>query len=145
MTDAQRMLMAQEGTGPMQNGRFLPYKDSEGRLTIGYGHLVENGLAAEVANMQFQVDIADAVQAARQLFSCYDSLSRTRQLVLISMAYNLGHDGLSKWPHFISAVQIGQYDEAADQLLDSKAAREQAPARYQQLASMMRVNRSEWT
>jgi lysozyme len=144
MTDAQAMLMAQEGTGPIQNGRFLPYKDSVGKLTIGYGHLLEAGIPAEVANMLFQVDLADAVHAARQLFSCYDSLSRPRQLVLISMAFNLGKDGLSKWPRFISAVHASQWDEAADELLDSKAAREQAPARYQQLAKMMRDNTSAW-
>jgi lysozyme len=144
MTDAQAMLMFQEGTGPTKDGRFLPYRDSLGKLTIGYGHLVDKGIPSAVATMLFQCDLADAIEDVRALFSDYDSLSRPRQLVLISMAFNLGRDGLSQWPHFISAVKIGQFDEAADQLLDSKAAREQAPARYQQLAKMMRTNVSEW-
>jgi len=139
------MLMSQEGTGPIQNGRFLPYKDNLGKWTIAYGHLLEDGIPAEVANMLFQCDLADAVQAARELFSCYDSLSRPRQLVLISMAFNLGKHGLAQWPRFISAVHASQWEEAADELLDSKAAKIQAPARYTQLAAMMRVNQSEWT
>ena len=90
MTDAQQMLMSQEGTGPRdEHGRFLPYEDSVGKLTIGYGHLIEKGIPADVANMLFQCDLADAIEDVRHCFSCYDQLSRPRQLVLCSMAYNL--------------------------------------------------------
>lgn len=145
MTDLQCMLMAQEGTGPRDaHGRFLPYPDSVGKLTIGYGHLVEKGLPPDIALMLFQCDVADAIEDVRHNFSCYDQLSRPRQLVLCSMAYNLGRVGLSKWPRFIGAVHLGKWDEAADELLNSKAAREDAPARYRQLAQMMRENTSTW-
>lgn len=145
MTDVQAMLMAQEGTGPRdEHGRFLPYPDSVGKLTIGYGHLVEKGLPSDIALMLFQVDIADALDDVHHNFSCYDQLSRPRQLVLISMAYNLGRAKLSKFVRFIGAVHLSHWDEAADELLDSKAARQDAPARYQQLAQMMRSNVSEF-
>jgi len=145
MTDVQIMLMSQEGTGPRDNhGRFLPYPDSMGKLTIGYGHLVEKGLPPDIALMLFQCDIADAIEDVRRCFSCYDDLSRPRQLVLISMAYNLGRERLSVWTHFIGAVHRGEWDEAADHLLDSKAAKHDAPARYQQLAKMMREDTSQW-
>ena len=145
MTDLQRMLMQQEGTGPRdEHGRFLPYPDSLDKLTIGYGHLVEEGIPADIANMLFQSDIADALDDVRHCFSCYDQLSRPRQLVLISMAYNLGRAKLAKFVRFIGAVHLGKWDEAAEHLLDSKAAREDAPARYQQLATMMRDNVSEF-
>ena len=145
MTDAQAMLMAQEGTGPRDaHGRFLPYPDSMGNPTIGYGHLVSKGLPADIALMLFQCDIADAIEDVHRCFSCYDDLSRPRQLVLISMAYNLGRERLSVWTHFIGAVHRGAWDEAADHLLDSKAAKHDAPARYQQLAKMMREDTSQW-
>jgi lysozyme len=145
MTDLQQMLMQQEGTGPRnEHGWFLPYTDSVGKLTIGYGHLVEKGLAPDIALMQFQVDIADAIEDVRHNFSCYDQLSRPRQLVLVSLAFNLGRDKLSKFVRFIGAVHRFDWNDAADELLDSKAARQDAPARYQQLAKMMRDNVSTW-
>jgi hypothetical protein len=50
---------------------------------------------------------------------------------------------LSKFVRFLGALHLGKYDEAADELLNSKAAK-QAPARYQQLATMMREDVSEW-
>ena len=145
MTDAQQMLMAQEGTGPRdEHGRFLPYEDSVGKLTIGYGHLIEKGIPADVANMLFMCDLADALDDVHHNFPCYDQLSRPRQLVLISMAFNLGRERLGKFVRFIGAVHLGKWDEAADELLNSKAARSDAPARYQQLATMMRDNVSAW-
>lgn len=145
MTDLQQMLMEQEGTGPRnEHGAFLPYMDSAGKLTIGYGHLVDKGLPADIALMLFQVDIADAMDDVRHNFSCYDALSRPRQLVLISMSYNLGRKKLGKFVRFIGAVHLGHWDEAADEILDSDAARKDAPARYRQLAEMMRSNTSEW-
>lgn len=129
----------------MKDGSFYPYKDSVGKLTIGYGHcLDEKGISSDLALMLFKMDIADAIDDVRYSFSCYDTLSRPRQMVLISMAFNLGRAGLAKWPRFIGAVHLGNWDEAADHLLDSVAAKSQAPARYKQLADMMRDNVSEW-
>jgi lysozyme len=143
-TDLQAMIMSQEGTGPMHNGRFFPYVDTVGKTTIGFGrNLDAKGLSADEAQILLNADLADAIEDVRHVFSCYDQLSRPRQLVLLSMAYNLGRVGLGKWPRFISAVHLGKYDEAADHLLDSLAAK-QAAGRYRQLAEMMRTDTSEW-
>ena len=145
MTDLEQMLMQQEGTGPRDaQGRFLPYEDSVGKLTIGYGHLVEKGLPSDIVLLLFHVDIADALEDVRHCFSCYDQLSRPRQLVLCSMAFNLGRERLAKFVRFIGAVHRSDWEEAADEIMDSKAAREDAPARYRQLAQMMRENTSQW-
>jgi lysozyme len=59
------------------------------------------------------------------------------------MAFQLGRARLGKFVRFIGAVHLGKWDEAAAELLDSKAAK-QTPARYQQLAAMMKSNVSVW-
>ena len=144
MTDLQTMLMSQEGTGPRdQHGRFLPYPDSLGKLTIGYGHLVEKGVPPDIALMLFNTDIADALDDVQHVCSCYDQLSRPRQLVLVSLAYNLGREKLSQFVRFLGAIHLSHWEEAADELLNSKAAK-QAPERYSQLATMMRTDLSLW-
>jgi len=144
MSDIEDMLHAQEGTGPMRDGRYFPYQDSEGIWTIGCGHNLESqGISADVQRMLLMEDIANAFDAVHHNCSCYDQLSRPRQLVLLSLGFNLGKGKLAKFVRFLSALHLGHYDEAADELLNSKAA-QQAPARYQQLASLMRTNESPW-
>jgi lysozyme len=136
--------MSQEDAGPRgPHGEFLPYQDSLGNWTYGYGHLASKGLPSEIALMLFHADIADALDDVRHNFSCYDTLSRPRQLVLVSMAYNLGRDRLSKFVRFIGAVHLGKYDEAADEMLNSLWAK-QVGMRAVTLARMMRENVSEW-
>ena len=146
MTDVEAMLIQQEGTGPQTaQGRFLPYLDTVGKLSIGYGrNLTDNGVSQVEARGMLGNDIVIAMQIVRQLFSVYDQLSRPRQLVLISMAYNLGQAKFSKWPRFIDAVHRGDWQTAAMELLDSKAARTDAPSRYKQLATMMLEDTSTW-
>lgn len=145
MTDVEAMLKAQEGTGPMKNGRLFPYIDTVGKLSIGYGRCLDTkGISEDEARMMFSSDVADAITDARSVCSIYDQLTRARQLCLISMAFNLGKDGLNKWPRFLNALHNEDWNEAADEILNSKAAREDAPARYRQLASMMRESRSPW-
>lgn len=146
MTDLEAMLRQQEGTGPMKEGRFYPYHDSKGLLTIGYGRCLDRkGMSQDEATMLFHADIADAIDDVQHVCSIYGQLSRPRQLVLISMAFNLGREGLAKWPRFLGAIHREDWDDAADELLDSKAARGDAPARYKHLAKMMRENVSTWT
>lgn len=144
MTDAEAMLMAQEGTGPFKDGKFFPYVDSVGKVTIGYGHNLDaKGLPHDFALMLLRGDIADAIDDVRYCFSCYEQLNRPRQLVLISLAFNLGREKLNKFVRFIGAMHLAKYQEAAEHLEDSLAAK-QAPVRYQELARMMRDGTSTW-
>ena len=143
MTDIEDLLIKQEAV------RLRPYDDATGKplqpgdvligkLTIGCGrNLSDTELSQEEWQMMLSRDIASAIRDVRVLCPVYDALSRPRQLVLISLAFNLGRARLSLFKRFISAVEVGDYDSAADELLDSRAAK-QAPYRYNQLAWMMR-------
>lgn len=69
----------------------------------------------------------------------FDKLSDERQDVLIDMSFNLGRPRFSKFQKMIGAVQVGDFDEAAAQILDSKAARDPLTKdRYENLAKEMR-------
>lgn len=144
MTDAAAMIMQQEGTGPYSDGHFYPYVDSVGKSTIGYGHNLDaKGIPQSIALSLLMTDLADAIEDVRQCCACYDALSRPRQLVLVSLAFNLGRTKLAKFVRFLGAIHTSHWDEAADEILDSEAAKH-APVRYQQLATMMRENVSQW-
>lgn len=66
-------------------------------------------------------------------------LTDARQDVLIDMCFNLGRPRFSKFAKMIQAVQDGDFDEAANQILDSKAARDPlTKGRYENLANEMR-------
>jgi lysozyme len=138
MTDLQAMLIQQEGM------ELKPYVDTVGKMTIGVGrNLADKGLSREEAIVLLNNDIADAIEDVRHTFSCYDQLSRPRKMVLVSMAFNLGRERLSKFVRFIGSVHRGDWNNAAEELLDSKAAM-QAPGRYKELARMMRDDTSAW-
>ena len=128
----------------MAQGRYFPYQDSVGKWTIGYGrNLTDNGISKDEAMIFLNADIADAIEDVNHCFSCYDDLSETRKMVLVSLAFNLGRARLAGFVRFIGAVHREAWDDAANELLDSKAAK-QALNRYKELADMMRTDVSMW-
>ena len=56
--------------------------------------------------------------------------------VMIEMAFQMGLAGLGKFTLFLSALRIGDYEEAARQMLDSKWA-VQTPSRAEYLADIV--------
>jgi len=138
MTDLQAMLVAQEGL------RLKVYTDSLGIETIGVGrNLRDKGISEEEAVMLLNRDISDAIEDVMHVCSVYTQLSRPRQLVLVSMAFNLGRARLGKFVRFLAAVHLGQWDEAAEEMLQSIWAI-QVGQRAVTLAKMMRTDTSEW-
>ncbi len=63
------------------------------------------------------------------------------QEVVLNMCYQLGVTGVSKFRKAISALQDGEWQEAADEMLDSLWAR-QTPNRAEELSNIVR-NQSE--
>lgn len=138
MTALQNMLIAHEGL------RLTVYVDSLGIETIGVGrNLRDKGISKNEATMLLNADIADAIDDVQHLFSCYDDLSDPRKQVLVSMAFNLGRERLGKFTRFIGAVHRSDWDDAADEMLDSTWAK-QVGTRALTLSRMMRHSTSEW-
>jgi lysozyme len=120
--------------------RLTPYSDTVGKVTIGYGrNLTDVGISREEASYLLQNDIAGAVGALHVKCPWFPTLSGLRQRVLINLTINCGIEGVLGFRRMIAALRIRDWDEAANELLDSDAARK-APSRYQRLARQLRTD-----
>ena len=119
--------------------RKLPYKDSEGIVTIGIGFNLEVGLDDEEIDMIFRHRILKAEKGAFIAVGrdIWVSLNNARQQVLTSMAYQMGSKGLSKFQRMISALGARDYDTAASEMQDSRWAK-QTPNRAKDHARAMK-------
>ena len=122
--------------------RLKPYKCTAGKLTIGYGRNLDDvGISRTEAEMLFERDFAKAEAEARQLCRTYkvnyEDLIEQRFYVLTDMIFNMGYDRVSKFKKMLTALSKGDYEAAANEMLDSSWAI-QVGNRAQQLALLMR-------
>lgn len=114
------------------------YKDSVGILTLGVGHNVEQKpLPGAVIDLLLELDMDDAERDVRTFIRNFDELSPARQAVLVNMAFNLGAVRFGGFHRFMAAVMAGDWDVAAEEMLNSSWAG-QVGARATRLAEHMR-------
>lgn len=122
--------------------RANPYRDINGKLTIGYGHCLEtNHITERAAQVILEDDVESCIKRCSLFIPLWDEIPPVRQAVLISLCFNVGLKGLQKFQRMLLAIHMKNWSKAADELLDSDAAR-QLPTRYARLAEMMRTG--EW-
>jgi lysozyme len=113
--------------------RFEPYEDSVGVLTVGYGrNLRDVPFSQDEIDLMFDNDFNRARDGAESLEPYYH-LDETRRGVLIEMCFQLGLQGVSRFKKFLRAACDGDYVRAAEEMLDSKWAK-QTPERAKELA-----------
>ena len=118
--------------------RLKPYYCTAGKLTIGYGrNLEEVGITAHEAEILLTGDLLRCEDDCLHAFPWFADLSDDRKDVILNMCFNLGLAGLKKFAKFLQAVELGNYDTAADEMLDSLWSR-QVKSRALELAGMMR-------
>lgn len=121
--------------------RHEVYKCPAGKLTIGVGrNLEDTGLTEEECHLLLENDIRRCVLSLRNNFSFYEDLSDPRQEVLIQMAFQLGMAGVMKFKRMLVALQQKDFKNAAEEMLDSKWAR-QTTNRAVELSGIMRTGR----
>ena len=114
MMDLEESIMLHEGL------RLKPYKDSVGKLTIGYGrNLDDMGISEGEAEFMLLEDITRASTAVRQ-FSWARKLDHIRADVVTEMVFNMGLPRVLGFKKMIQALREDDYEEAAVQMLDSK-------------------------
>lgn len=120
-----------------------PAPDPDGVThVIGYGRNLERtGITMSESEYLLLNDVERCYKSATRLIERFDLLSDQRQGVLIEMVYQLGEGGVFGFRKMIEAVEAGDYEKAAAEMLDSKWA-QQTPARAQELAKVM--HSGEW-
>lgn len=133
MTDlAEQLIKLNEGC------KLKPYRCTEGKLTIGYGRNLEGkGLSQYEAEVLLALDLEECIKDLRAL-EFWSSLNEARQAVLIDMRFQLGKAGLMGFKNMLDALKWGDYDKAADELMDSRYAK-QTPNRAARNSDIMRA------
>jgi lysozyme len=122
--------------------KLKPYKDTVGKTTIGIGRNLDDvGISEDEAIILLHNDLAKVAGQIRAALPWADQLGPIRGSVLGNMAFNMGIAGLLNFHKFLTALRLGNYDQAAAEMLDSKWA-SQVGARAQRLAQQIRTN--EW-
>jgi lysozyme len=102
--------------------RLKPYRCSAGKLTIGYGHnLDDKGITEHEAELMLDRDIAQAKQDLFMVLGeLVNALTPKRYNALVDMMFNLGAARFRGFKKMIAAIQENDWTEAAGQALDSK-------------------------
>lgn len=128
----KRVITAEEGY------RLHPYLCPAGKVTIGVGrNLTDNGLSESEIELMFANDLRDAREAAASACPSFDELEPMRQVVLVSMAFQLGGKGLKGFSGMLRAVANRDWKTAAAEMLNSKWAK-QTPKRVERAVAAMR-------
>ena len=100
------------------------YLDTKGYPTIGTGHLLKKGefkkgdrpYSREQLEDIFQKDLKKHSQIVEKLTP---NAPIEAKKILINMAFNLGESKLSKFKETLKAVNKGDYNKAADEMVNS--------------------------
>ena len=141
--------------------RSKPYRDSVGKLTIGYGRNLDDvgltlaekeflgirsgkqlfdGISQKEAEVLLLNDITRAKVRLFTALPWVQKLDDVRQNVLIEMAFNLGVHGLLGFRNTLSAIEAGRFTDASKRMLRSKWAA-QVGQRAVTLSEMMRTGK----
>ena len=112
------------------------YTCSAGKLTIGYGHNVEdNPIPETIATALLGHDIGQALAKCEQ-WAWFYPLSDVRKRVIVNMVFNIGAGGVARFRRMISAIEAEDWKGAAEEMKDSRWF-DQVGKRATRLAHMM--------
>lgn len=117
------------------------YLDSEGIPTIGIGFNLEEGFSLAESKLILDHRLGKLKEALRAKITSYPHVGAIRKIVFQDMAYNLGIPRLLGFKKMLAAIDRGDYQLAATELLDSRYAR-QVKGRARRNALMMETG--EW-
>lgn len=114
--------------------RLRPYTCTAGHLSIGYGWNLDEWplppeiasffhlwgrITEEMADQLLDIQISIAVADCRKLYPGFDGFSEARRIALTDFLYNLGIVRASGFRKMRTAINAGDWNEAAEQVRDS--------------------------
>ena len=117
------------------------YKCSENKTTIGVGRNVDKagglGLSDDEVDYLLQNDIDRVILELDSEYDWFSDLDDVRQDAMVDISFNLGQTRLRAFKKALSAMSEGDWDEAANQFMDSRWS-EQVGIRAKNLTNMIR-------
>ncbi len=118
--------------------RSKPYRDTVGKLTIGYGRNLDDvGISKREAEELLRYDLFLANKELLKFPWYKYDLTSCRKRALLNMMYNLGATRFKRFNKMIKAFKDGDYNLAADEALASKWAK-QVGDRAERIADLIR-------
>ena len=120
--------------------RLRLYKCPAGKLTIGYGHNIEdNGINNACAEFIFNEDLSNCIRVAEEIFgkTFFGNLKDNAKVVIVDMLFNLGSTKFLTFKKFIRCVKNYDYEGAGNEIVNSKAYK-QNTRRYKELSKLIK-------
>lgn len=122
--------------------RRFAYKCTSNAITIGVGRNIDPnkggiGLSDDEVMYLLRNDIKRVYEELDSNLPWFSELDEVRQDVLQDMCFNMGITRFMKFRKMLAAVELGDYNRAAEEMIDSRWA-EQVKGRAVRLADMMR-------
>ena len=118
------------------------YKCTANKTTIGVGRNIDPdggiGLSQSEINYLLSSDVKRVNDELAGAFSWYRTLGTARKDAIMDMCFNMGPTRLRKFKKMIAAINVQDWAEAADQMVDSKWYT-QVPNRAGRLVSRMQA------
>ena len=125
------------------------YLDHLGLPTFGIGHLVtktdpESGQAVGTSISKervaecFDMDVQSVINDCNKLYKDFEDLPEEVQQIIANMMFNMGYTRLSKFKGMKRGVDSKDWNQAADEMVDSRWYR-QVTNRAQRLVERMRA------
>ena len=149
--ELQDLLVIDEAGNETISSLLTVRKDGPKALVVGFGHDIlpkddlELGdkITFTRAIKLFEQDTFKAIAGTYEIVPYLDNHPEPVQIVLVSLCFQLGTKGLSKFKHMLSSIEQKDYNTAAKHLLDSKMARYQSSARAHREAAMLRLGEAD--
>ena len=136
--EALETMLVHDEAGAETVTRMLTVRhDGPNHLVVGIGHdvlpddhlYIGDKISLDRAVLLFKSDISKAIAIARKVVHDFDTQPDNVQIILCSLAFQLGEKGLRSFKKMLAAIEERDYLKAASELKDSKLAREQTSSR----------------
>ena len=122
-------------------GNYRVYLDSEGKPTVGIGHLIDNDSPGFVKNLKvgdtitpaqahelFKTDVDDAVKLTNAAIKAHPNLINVDYNASAEVSYQMGNKVWKGFPNTMKLIDAGDYLGASKEVMKSKWAK-QTPQR----------------